>query len=176
MMKMKKMKHEIKMRAGHDCIKFKCRWDKEGCKPGAGGSHGIHGLDITFYATGDKGVVQFALSTGWKPVAVDKNNRFGLVPGMDKETAHLHPLPTDLGYHSPKPMYEGHDALTDKCDVLGGKKCYYDGSGLNANDAYYTLINGGDKELWKFLDQYYLCVFEDGDYPEIYEYPKKERR
>lgn len=60
-----------------------------------------------------------------------------------------------------------------KCSVLGDKECYYDGSSLNCQDAFYVLINCGEEKLWKFLEEYYKCVFEKGDYPNVGEYGKE---
>lgn len=67
------------------------------------------------------------------------------------------PLPVDLGYHSREPRWEGQTET--KCDVLGGS-CYYDGSGLNAYDAWAVLIKDGHDGLWKFLENYYVETFD----------------
>jgi len=88
----------------------------------------------------------------------------------------MFPMPADLGVHSLKPQYKDHEPVSSRCDLLKGKPCYYDGSGLNASDAFYALINGGDEGLWKFLDEYYESVFENGQYPIPTEYPKPLRR
>lgn len=162
------MEREVKFISGYNCIDFPCKFDKK-CSPN--NSHGKHGLDILFLLYGDKGCVQFKFSTGYVPFHTKPDSiRFREIP---KNTcADLYPLPVDLGYHSYEPHYEGQTS-TGKCDYLGGKDCYYDGSGLNANDAYYTLINGGEEELWKFLEKYYLCVFKDEEYPSVCEYIKE---
>lgn len=169
------MKREIRFREGYDCIRFNCKFNIKECVPNGGGSHGKHGLEICFYVKGDKGAVQFVLSTGWLPQKVSQDTigvrRFKASSPMQE----FFPMPVDLGYHSYKPHYEGQKPL-DKCDLLDGKPCYYDGSGLNCNDAFYALLNGGDKALWEFLEQYYKCVFEDGKYPEPAEYGKGIRK
>ncbi len=138
-----------------------------------GGSHGIHGLEIIFYWRGKKGVIQFVLSTGWTPY-YSKVSKIGTreEPNYDNK---YYLMPSDLGYHSLKPMYKDQTPMTGKCSVLGNKTCYYDGSGLNSHDAFYVLVNAGEEELWKFLEQYYLCVFEKGKYPKVKEYPCKMR-
>jgi hypothetical protein len=41
-------------------------------------------------------------------------------------------LPFDVGYHSPKPMFEGHESMDGACSTLDGKPCYYEGGGLRA--------------------------------------------
>ncbi len=166
------MKREIKFYNGFDCINFRCRWDKDTCLPNSGGSHGLHVLEIGFYVYGEKGVVQFKLSTGWLPKKV-KKSQIGMLD-FKEQHSNLFPMPTDLGYHSFEPRYDGQTSM-GTCEFLGGKDCYYDGSSLNASDAFYTLLNGGDEELFEFLEQYYLCIFEGGEYPKVHEYPHKER-
>ena len=85
-------------------------------------------------------------------------------------------VPFDLGYHSKTPMYDDHDSIVESCEFCDGQPCYYDGSGLNANDAMYALVNGGDEALWSFLDAYYNSVFFGGEYPQPAEYQKKPRQ
>lgn len=172
----KDMKHETRFHNGHDCIKFKCKFRNKYCIPNEGGSHGIHGMEIEFYVHGELGVVQFKLSTGWLPQKVNKNNIgvLNFTANVGGKCSHLFPMATDLGYHSYKPHYDRQSSM-GACKLLGGKDCYYDGSSLNANDAFYTLLNGGEKELFKFLEQYYRCVFENGKYPKVYEYPYEKR-
>ena len=80
-------------------------------------------------------------------------------------------MPADLGYHSKTPQYEGQEVMDDACEFCDGQPCYYDGSGLNATDAMYALVNGGETALWAFLDAYYEAVFNSGAYPEPAEYP-----
>lgn len=163
------MEHKVEFKAGYDCIKFQCIHGSVRCFPGSGGSHGKHGMNIRFLSKGEKGVVQFLLYTGWLPLKThDQNIEFLFSPVNP-------PLPADLGYHSPKPLYEDHYQTKDACEYLEGKPCYYDGSTLNAGNAMYTLLNGGEDALWKFLDEYYLHIFEGGPYPRAAEYPKQPR-
>ena len=158
------MKRIVKFEKGYNCIDFECANDSKKCKPGAGGSHGVHGMSIRFLIKGEAGAVQFLLYTGFVP-SNDGHKR-------DKNSG---PLPADLGYHSPKPMYEGQSTQTKSCEFLDGKPCYYDGSSLNADEAYKTLINAGEDDLWRFLEEYYLCTFKDGDFPETGTYSKPSR-
>lgn len=168
-----RMKREVKFYNGYDCIKFECINNSQTCFPNSGGSHGRHGLEIAFYVHGEKGVVQFKLSTGWLPQKAQKDNigYLNFKAGVDGS---LFPMPSDLGYHAYEPHYEGQTSMGE-CEILGGKKCYYDGSGLNANDAFYSLLNGGSDKLFEFLEKYYLFTFEGADYPKPYEYPNKKR-
>lgn len=100
------------------------------------------------------------------------------------------PMPADLGYHSPKPMYEGQlpmgaekfdfdhketlkgaagdiqiptRVLTGTftpCQYLDGKPCYYDGSGLNAERIYEVLVAEGSAGVWRELRAYYDETFK----------------
>ena len=169
------MRREIKFDSGYDCIKFECKFKSDRCVPNGGGNHGRHGLEIRFYVYGEKGVIQFVLSTGWMPFSKPINN-IGYISLPDDYIKNSSFMASDLGYHSYKPMWEGDTPLTDKCNLLGGKPCYYDGSSLNANNAFYVLVNAGEEALWEYLEAYYQATFEKGEYPEITQYPMKLRK
>lgn len=162
----------IRFERGYDCIRFECINDSPNCYSGSGGSHGIHGLSIRFTLKGDEGAVQFLMSTGWLPQSVKPNS----IDTLDFKIKDSSPYASDLGYHSKTPMYKGHQSIQDDCEFCDGQPCYYDGSGLNANDAFYTLVNGGDEALWKFLEGYYQYTFkEERNYPAVGEYLKPIR-
>ena len=82
-------------------------------------------------------------------------------PELDQLTLEVtyHPMPVDLGYHSPKPRYEGQTCVTESCKYLDGKPCYYDGSGLAAEKVYETLLREGSDGVWKKLEEYYARTF-----------------
>ena len=169
---MTELEHIVRFDAGYDCIRFECVNGVESCKPGAGDSHGRHGLTIRFLSKGAEGAVQFVLYTGWLPQHaapswIHVRDIRSWADGHD-------PLPVDLGYHSKRPMHEGQEPMDDACEFTGGP-CYYDGSGLNAIDGMYALVNGGDKALWAFLDAYYESVFHDAPYPTPAEYRRAPR-
>ncbi len=154
---------EVRCEAGYDHIRFVCSSASPRCFPGSGGSHGRHGLQIRWILKGDDGAVQFLLMTGWTPVPSDWDN-----------SDQMAPLPADLGYHSKRPMFEGHKTQ-GPCDFIGGGECYYDGSGLNASDAFTVLCNEGSDGLWVFLESYYETVFDGVPYPSAAPY-KWDRR
>jgi len=168
-----KLKHIVRFEPGYDCIEFKCAYESSRCIPGSGGSHGKHGLDIRFVAMGSAGAVQFVLYTGWLPqytAPLSINSRW-----LDKKR-YLTPIPADLGYHSMTPQYDEHSIASESCEFCGGKPCYYNGSALNASDAMYALVNGGDAALWKFLDGFYRCIFDGKEYPKPAEFKTTLRR
>ena len=70
------------------------------------------------------------------------------------------PMPADLGYHSYEPRYEWQDPITDSCEYLNGKPCYYDGSGLNAERIYEVLLERGSDGVWQELESFYNEVFK----------------
>lgn len=166
------MEHIVKFEVGHDCIRFECVNGSKNCKPGEGGSHGVHGLSIRFVTKGKDGAVQFLLHTGWLPQYAEPDN----ILFRDIRDWGSHTIPVDLGYHSKTPRHKGQATIQDKCEFCDGQPCYYDGSGLNANDAMYALVNGGDKALWEFLDGYYAATFEGGKYPAPVEYKMPLRK
>ena len=155
--------HIVKFSSGHDCIKFECIHGSDRCFPGSGGSHGKHGMEIRFVSKGQDGAVQFLLFTGWLPQS------------GEIDVAGAYTMAATLGYYSKLPHHDGQNVMSESCEYCDGNPCYYGGSSLQADDAFYTLLNGGDAALWKFLDQYYDCVFHDGEYPDKVEYSKPLR-
>lgn len=139
----------VEFTPAHDCIRLPCRWGKETCAPGKGGSHGIGAVDMRMVLKGSKGAVQFLLSTGWYMEETPRSSSMG-------------PLASDLGYHSPKPMYEEQTTM-GPCPYLDGADCYYDGSGLNADAVFDIMRREGGEAVWKALEGYYRSTFEGGE-------------
>lgn len=117
-------------------------------------NYGIGSVDIIFVLIGDKGAVQFILSTDWHLPHVRKE--------LDDKGFPCKPSARDIGYHSPKPMYEGQTIATKHCEYLGGI-CYYDSSALQADKYFNILVEGGDDALWKSLEQYYREIFDESE-------------
>lgn len=132
--------------------------------------YGVHGVDLLMLVKGPLGAVQFLLSTGWMlpetlglPPEYDWRQSSAYNRLLGKQPTHdLYPMPTDLGYHSPKPMYPDQQPIADECPYLGGP-CYYDGSGLNAGMPFYALLRGGSDGVFEYLEGYYRDTFEKGD-------------
>lgn len=109
-------------------------------------SYGVHGVDIKFVLKGEEGAIQFVLFTGWQ------------LPHVAREQGKpldCFPLPSDLGYHSPIPRYEGHKPVTEPCEWLQGGPCYYDGSSLAAEAVFEILLREGDEGVWAELEKTY---------------------
>lgn len=110
-------------------------------------NYGIHGVEMRMYVIGKRGAVQFVLYTNWHLPHVDAELR--------AKGPKLSATPADLGYHSPIPTYEGQeDYGHDDCHLLGGR-CYYDGSGLNAERIFDVLRAEGSDGVWRELEKYY---------------------
>lgn len=78
--------------------------------------YGIAGLMLWYILKGELGAVQYAVYIPY------------YLPHIDNTSGKL--MGVDVGYHSLVPMYE--DQTSYECDMFG--KCYYDGSGLRADD------------------------------------------
>jgi hypothetical protein len=102
-------------------------------------SYGRHGMDIKWLLRGPKGVTQFLVYSGW-------------VPGTDLYGDVHAPTGADLGYHSTVQQYEHQEPMTE-CDYLGGRTCYYDGSGLQADALLRRFLVEGEQVIWRTLTE-----------------------
>lgn len=141
-------------------ITFVPAFDKRNSNPSK--SYGIHGVDIKFIYGDGRGYVQFVLYTNWQLPSVEEEalakanssiatNRYPFVMWQK-------PMAADLGYHSPTPIFEGQDPM-DNCHLLGGGKCYYDGSRLNAERIFTVLREQGSEGVWSELESYWKELF-----------------
>ena len=131
-------------------IKFEAAFDKR--HPDPKKNYGIHGVTMRWHLIGELGAVQFVVYTNWQ------------LPHVRAEGEKKHwepflwqPMPADLGYHSPKPLYEGQSQSA--CHLLPCGSCHYDGSALNAGPVFEALISGGDEACWRKLEEYYAETF-----------------
>jgi hypothetical protein len=124
-------------------------------------NYGIHGVTMRAILKGEHGAVQFVLYTNWQlpHVTAEKFQREYEPINGDPHWMER-PQPSDLGYHSPVPRYDGQAETSDCCDYLDGKPCYYDGSSLNAKPVFDRLLAEGSKGLWEALEAYYARIFE----------------
>ena len=129
-------------------VEFYPAFDKRDPDPSK--DYGIHGVECLFVIKGKKGAVQFLIFTNWHLPHVQKE--------FDTESMFNKPVPADLGYHSPKPIYKDQTAYKN-CKWLDGKLCYYDGSSLGAERVYEILLTKGSEGVWKYLEGYYKGIF-----------------
>jgi hypothetical protein len=148
-------------------VTFSPAWDKRNPIPNK--NYGIHGVDLRMVLKGDKGAVQFLLYTNWMLPHVEEEldtkllveSRQGKLNKYSFST--IHPMSADLGYHSPISQYEGQSIMSESCNCLDGKPCYYDGSGLDAERIYDVLLKEGSDGVWRELEDYYNMIFESED-------------
>ena len=149
-------------------ITFEPAYDRRDPNPSK--NYGIHGVVIRFVLKGDKGAVQFVLSTNWQLPHVTEERKGHAYDSIDGDPHWMErPMPADLGYHSPVPRYAGQTCLSETCPVLNGP-CYYDGSTLNAEPVFARLLSEGDAGVWEALADYYHAVFdkeESGGFGEL---------
>jgi hypothetical protein len=131
-------------------VTFEPAFDRRDPNPAI--NYGIHGVSLRFVLKGPEGAVQFLLYTNWQLPHVTAEQD---AKPREREYTHLscHPLPADLGYHSPTPQYDGQTRMDDCKYIDGG--CFYDGSSLNADPVYERLLREGDAGVWAALDDYY---------------------
>ena len=120
-------------------------------------NYGTHGVDLRMILKGPHGATQFILFTNWQlPHVTDESVRKAR-SGLDDIGARVHflPSPADLGYHWRTPRYEGQTPIQKSCKYCDGHPCYYDGSSLQAETVYETLLREGSDGVWKVLEDVY---------------------
>lgn len=136
-------------------IEFTPAYDKRNADPNK--NYGVHGVDMRWYLRGENGAIQFVTSTNWFLPNVQRefDLKTATSPDIVSQLRTFHtPFATDIGYHSYVPRYEGQDPMGD-CQVLHGKPCYYDGSGLQAEKFLKLLISEGHEAVWIAMEKEY---------------------
>ena len=138
-------------------ITFSPAWDQSDPDPSK--NHGLHGVDLRFVLKGETGATQFLLYTNWHLPHIRERFRFR----RDTHDFMCRPFPVDKGYHSYVPLHEGQTKM-DKCDILDGcGGCYYNGSGLQAENVFERLVREGHEGVWKDLEELYHELFDEID-------------
>jgi hypothetical protein len=121
----------------------------------SGQRRGCHGMNMRWLLHGEHGTVQFVIYTGWLPSwVVDDGDPFG--PRVDDRRARgTGPMAADLGHHWDTPTYPGEDGPRSDCHLRPSGRCFYDGSGLNAEPVFAKLLTGGHDAVWAALEEYY---------------------
>jgi hypothetical protein len=134
-------------------IEFSPAFDKRSSDPAK--NFGIGAVRIWFYLIGPEGAVQWQIGTDWY-VPSAQDHLYSL--SAYRRDKALRPQAWDLGYHSPRPLYEGQEPNSHDCEVLGGP-CYYDGSSLNAERLIRPFLEGGSEAVWRELEDFYRSTF-----------------
>lgn len=121
---------------------------------------GQHGMSIRFLLIGAEGATQFLMNAMWTPLGqVDEGSRepchvdYWRGEQWGEDGLVRPPMGSDLGYHWTAPQYEEQQPQT--CDVLPGGQCYYDGSGLAADEVLRDFISEGEQAVWRWLEKRY---------------------
>lgn len=113
-------------------------------------NYGIGAVTCRMVLLGELGATQFSFSTGMYLPHVEAELEA-------KNSTGLKPMGYDVGYHSSKPQYEGQSERG--CDLLPGKKCFYDGSSLRAEEWMKIFIEEGSEKIWGMLEENYQELF-----------------
>lgn len=146
-------------------IVFRPAYDKRHEDPRK--NYGIHGAEIQF-ALGESGgqFVYFVMMTKWMLPHVRREMDVRLLArGMTQLDLdmHYHPDTVRLGYHSPRPIYEGQEMQREECELLDGKPCYC-GEHYSSIEGYLKiLVAGGLDALWEQMEAYYWEMFNDAE-------------
>jgi hypothetical protein len=128
-------------------------------------NYGIGGMQIRFLLKGEKGTIQFLIGTDWYPPHVQESMRSRFAQ-QDRQRFNPKPHGWDVGYHSLTPMYEGQETVSDSCEYLDGKPCYYDGSSLRADKWVKDIfLKEGSDGIWREMEKEYVYQFET-EHPE----------
>ncbi len=76
-------------------------------------NYGIHGVELRFVVKGKKGAVQFVVFTGMHlpNVQEEQDSPDGHTGYDGKIWCPRKPMAADIGFHSPKPLYEGQEPM-----------------------------------------------------------------
>ena len=101
-------------------VHFSPAFDKRHANPNK--DYGIGSVQIRFVLQGKRGAVQLLLGTDWYlPESIkeyeEKGNR-NLPPPINLRDDKDFLKGWDLGYHSPKPMFKGHELMEGKCEYV----------------------------------------------------------
>jgi hypothetical protein len=128
--------------------------------PNPNKNYGIHGCELRMVLKGELGATQFLVFTNWQlPHVTEEFLNKNYTRKIELKCAFL-PTPADVGHHSPKPFYE-EQTKRDDCPYLDGNPCYYDGSGLRAEEWYDILVEYGSDKIWEMLEEEYYSRFCD---------------
>jgi len=114
--------------------------------------YGIGSVTMRMIVKGKKGAIQFTVLTGWYLPNVQKE-----IDAKPRQFSNSRGA--DVGYHALEPQYEGQAQISESCEYLDGKPCYYDGSGLRAEEWFSILISEGSDRIWQMLEEDYIERF-----------------
>lgn len=174
--------------------KIRPAWDKRNPDPKK--DYGIHSMQIWMILKGDLGAVHFTFSTGIFLEETEKRlAKEGSLDWEELSPGHwfsvIKAMGYDVGYHSPKPLYEGQEVVWPTKRIEPKKKapmnfededtlptyekigdaapvcewlgvpCYCDGSAMRAEEWFNILRAEGSDKIWEMMEAEYQSRFEE---------------
>ena len=136
---------------GYDCVLIQpCKFGKESCKPGKGGSHGRHSAELWMSVLGHEAEVTLSVNTSWSPIL-----------------GRSHPLPVPSGievnWHTAWPQVENGQTEENRRDPKPNASCAdwgacYSTSSTSsyAEELTQVLVRDGSDAVFKLLENEYL--------------------
>ncbi len=147
-------------------VNFSTPFDKRSKVPKK--NYGIGSMMIWFMLKGKDGAVQVCFNTPiYLPETIEEYRKIGnknktsptdIRDDYNGKAKGLECF--DVGYHSPKPAFEGHTKTS--CKLLKKGYCYFDGSALRGSDDKLVELfyEKGEEAIWNYLEKYYYQIFE----------------
>jgi hypothetical protein len=127
-------------------VSFSPAWDKRHSEPGK--NYGVHCAEIRFTLKGERGAISLLVFTGWHLPHVEREWRErNIIVGRATGAS--------VDYHSFVPLYEGQAVCRESCELLDGKPCYSDGSGMEGDRLFKLLVAEGEAAVWSELESWY---------------------
>lgn len=131
-------------------IVFSPAFDKRNPDPTK--NYGICAITIAFNLSSSRGTLVLRLLTNQGlPETVKEYNEKGGIFTWKYQAWGL----GSLDMHSFKPHFVGHQKSSRKCDFIGKKYCYVDGSCLAAEKMADILLREGTEGLWNAMEKRY---------------------
>jgi hypothetical protein len=141
---MKKEKYE-------KIVKFKPAFDKRTDNPAT--NYGIESMRCFMILKGKDIATHFIFGTGiYLPHTIKEYHKSGRdLFHFDGEQSYY--MGHDVGCHDVKPHFEGQKISKDKCELLDGRPCYYDGSASRSEEFMSILVEKGSDAIWEELQK-----------------------
>ena len=138
-------------------VRFKPAYDKRNPEPSK--NYGVHCADMFMVLKGSKGAIVFTVFTGWYlPSTIDwwKSRNLATVESVKGWGA-------DIGYHSKNPIREWQTDTNknESCQWCDNEPCWYDGSGLQAQELFQKFVSQGEEIVWQTLEEWYHSEFDN---------------
>ncbi len=114
-------------------------------------NYGVGNVRMCWYLRRPKAVIQFEVLTGWYLQHLK----------AEFPTGNPYPMAVAIGYHAYEAKYEHQTSM--ECHLLEGGKCFYSGSGLQAEEYLKLLIEKGSEAVWERMEEFYKYHFERGE-------------